>query len=105
MYLLDVKILSGRICKNLFISILPNQTQWVVIPVFWSESRSRHIKPMEIAERRKPYSTQMKCRKEEVLKFFPMEVKAITSNTERKKTGMGEENIKPFPWVHYALQN
>lgn len=47
----------------------------------------------------------MKSRKEEVLKLFLMEVKEITSNTERNKTGMGKENIKAFPWVHYGLQN
>lgn len=34
-----------------------------------------------------------------------MEVKAITSNTEGNKTGMGKENIKAFPSVHYGLQN
>lgn len=58
-----------------------------------------------MAEHRKPYRKQMKSRKAEVLKFFLIEVKAITSNTERNKTGMGKENIKAFSRVHYGLQN
>lgn len=64
MYLLDMKILSGGICKNLFFrsSFSQTQAQWVDTPVFLSESRNRHIKTMEMAEHRKPYSTQMKCR-------------------------------------------